>query len=189
MGLYPLIYLHSEQYPRHLPYTDCPTSVPPLLAQWFRTSSFYGTVGIYPLIFLHSGHHPGHLLYTDCPASVPPLLAKWDHNSSFNATVGLYPLILCNSEHHLCHLLCADCPASVPPFLVQGAYISSFLTRWAYTHLFSYTVGTTLAIYCTHTVQPHFPFYLHSRPIHPHFMIQWAYTPFTYPMGWTVCVQ
>ena len=99
-------------------------------------------MGLYPLIFLHSEYQPHHLLCTNCPASFPLLLAQWAHTSTFYATVGLYP-----------HLL------------IQGAYISSFMTRWAYTPSFSYTVGTTLAIYCTHTVQPHFLSYLHSGPI------------------------
>ena len=63
VGLYSLIYLHSEYHPHHLLYTDCPTSVPPLLVQWAHTSSLCDTVGIYPLVYLHSGHHPRHLLY------------------------------------------------------------------------------------------------------------------------------
>ena len=112
--------------------THCPALVPPLLAQWAHTSSFYDTVGLYPLIYLHIGHHPRHLLYTDCPALVPPLLVQWAHTSSFYDIVGLYP-----------------------PF--------------------TYPVGTTLAIYCIQTVQPPFLLYLHSGPIPPHLMTQWAY--------------
>ena len=42
------------------------------------------------------------------------------------------------------------------------------MTHWAYTHSFTYTVGTTLAIYCTQTVQPHLLPYLRSGPIPPH---------------------
>ena len=51
VGLYPLIYLHSGHHPRHVLYTDCPASVPPLLAQWAHTSSFYDRVGLH-LLFL-----------------------------------------------------------------------------------------------------------------------------------------
>ena len=83
VGVFPLIHLHSGHHTCHLMYTNCPASVPHLLAQWAHTSSFYDTVGLYPLIYLHSGHHPCHLLHTNCPASVPPLLARWAHISSF----------------------------------------------------------------------------------------------------------
>ena len=51
------------------------------------------------------------------------------------------------------------------------------MTQWAYTPSRTYTVGTTLAIYFAKTVQPQFLPYLHSGPIPPHFMTQWAYTP------------
>ena len=39
--------------------------------------------------------------------------------------------------------------------------------------------GTTLVIYCIHTVQPQFLSYLHSArgPIPPHFVMQWVPTP------------
>ena len=91
--------------------------------------------------------------------------------------VGLYPLSYLQSEHQSCHLLYTDCPASVPALLAQWAHTSSFMTRWAYTPSFTYTLGTTLASYCTQTLQPHLLPYLHSGPIPPHFMTQWAYTP------------
>ena len=51
------------------------------------------------------------------------------------------------------------------------------MTRWAYTPSSSDTVSTNLTIYCAQTVQPYFLSYLHSAPIPPHFMQQWAYTP------------
>ena len=51
------------------------------------------------------------------------------------------------------------------------------MTQWAYTPSSSDTVSTNLTIYCAQTVQPHFLSYLHSGPIPPHFMQQWAYTP------------
>ena len=50
------------------------------------------------------------------------------------------------------------------------------MTQWAYTPSFTYIVGTTFVIYCTQTLQPHLLPYLHSGPIPPHFMTQWAYT-------------
>ena len=54
---------------------------------------------------------------------------------------------------------------------------------------FTYTVGTTLVIDCTQNVQPQFLPYLHSGPIHPHLMTQWAYTPsFTYKVGNTLAI-
>ena len=63
------------------------------------------------------------------------------------------------------------------------------MTHWAYTHLFTYTVGITLAIYCTQTVQPHLLPYLSSGPIPPHFMTQWAYThSFTYTVSTTLAI-
>ena len=39
------------------------------------------------------------------------------------------------------------------------------MTWSAYTNSFSYTVDTTLTIYCTQIVQPQFLYYLHSGPI------------------------
>ena len=60
------------------------------------------------------------------------------------------------------------------------------MTQWAYTPPFTYTVDTTLAIYCTQTFQPQFLPYLHSEPISPHFMQQWACTPsFSYTVSTT----
>ena len=125
----------------------------------------YDTVGLYPLIFLHSEYQPRHLLYTKYAASVPPLLTQWDHTCSFYVTVGLYPLIYLHSWHHPHHLFCKNCAASVPPLL----------TQWAHTS--TYTVGTTLAIYFTQTVQTYSPPNLHNGPIPSYFMTQWAYTP------------
>ena len=78
------------------------------------------------------------------------------------------------------------CPASVRLLLAQWAHISSFYHTVGLHPSFTYTVGTTRAIYCTQTAQPHFLYYLHSGPIPPHFMTQWAYTPsFTYTVGTT----
>ena len=63
------------------------------------------------------------------------------------------------------------------------------MRQWAYTPSFTYTVGTTLAIYYTQTVQPRFLPYFYSGPIPPHFMTQWAYTPsFTYTVGTTLAI-
>ena len=61
--------------------------------------------------------------------------------------------------------------------MYSGPIPPPFLTQWAYTPSFTYTVGTTLVIYCTQTVQPQSLTYLHSEPLSPHFMTQWAYTP------------
>ena len=101
---------------------------------------------------------------------------QWTHTSSFYDTVGLYIFIYLHSEHHSRHLLFTACPASVPPLLVQWAHTSSFYDTVGLYPSFTYKVGTTLAIYCTQTFQPQFLPYLHSGPIPPHFMTQWAYT-------------
>ena len=149
--------------------TDCPASVPPLLVQWAHISSFYDTVGLYPLIYLDSEHQPRNLMETNCPASVPPLLAQHAHTSSFYDTVGLYPLIYLHSGHHPRQLMYTNCMASFPPF-TSGPIPPHFMTQWAYTPSFTYTVGTTLAIYCTQTIQPKFLPYWYYGPIPPHFI-------------------
>ena len=87
-------------------------------------------------------------------------------------TVGLYPLIFLHIGHHPRQLLFTDCPASSPPLLVQWAHTSSFMTRWAYTLSFTYTVSTTLAIYCTEC-----PASL------PPLLVQWAHTSSFYDTG------
>ena len=140
----------------------------------YSVSPFYDTVGLYPNIYLHSEHHPRHLLYTDSPASFPPLLPQWAHTSLLYDTVGLYPIYLL-SGHHPCHLLYTVCPASLPSILAQWAHTSSFYDTVGLYSSFTYTVSSTLAIYCTQTVQPQFLPYLHSGPMPPHFMTQWAY--------------
>ena len=105
--------------------THCPASVPPLVAQWAHTSSFYDTVGLYPLIYLHSEHQRHHLMNTYCPVSVCLLLAQWAHTSSFQDTLGLYPLIYLHNGHHPSHLLDTNCPVSVPPLPTQWAHTFS----------------------------------------------------------------
>ena len=126
VGLYPLIYLHSEHHPRHLLYTDCPASFPPLLQQWAHTSSFTYSLSTNLVIY--------------CTQTVQIQL--------LTCTVGSYPLILwqcgpippiyLHNEHHPRHLLYTDCPASFPPLLAQWAHTSSFMTQWAYTPSFTY---------------------------------------------------
>ena len=172
VGLYS-IYLPSGYHPRHLLYTNCIASFPPLLHQWAHTSSFM-TEWAYTLSFSYtvSTNLAIYCTQTVQPyffltCTVGPYLLIYD-------TVGLYPLIYLHSGHHPSRLLDTNCPASVPPLFAQ----------WAHTSSFSYTVGTTLAIYCTQSVQPHFLPYFHSGsipphvlisgPIPPHFLIQWA---------------
>ena len=173
--------------------------VPPSPATVHRQSSLSSsltcTVGPYllisrhsgpiPLIYIHSELQPHHLMNTLSGLS-----------SSLTCTVGLYPLIYLHSEYQPRHLLYTDCPASFPPLFAQWAHTSLFMTRWAYTPSFSYTLGTTLASYCSQTVHPQFLPYLHSGPIPPHFRTQWVYTPsFTYTMDtilaiyWTQTAQ
>ena len=156
VGLYPLIFFHSEYQPRHLLYTNYAASVPPLLTQWDHTCSFYVTVGLYPLIYLHSWHHPHHLFCKNCAASVPPLLTQWAHTSTY--TVGTTLAIYFTQTVQ----------TYSPPNLHNGPIPSYFMTQWAYTPSLTYTVGTTLAIYFAKTVQPQFLPYLHSGLIPPH---------------------
>ena len=92
-------------------------------------------------------------------------------------TVGLYPLIYLHIGHHPRQLLYTDSPASLTPLLAQWAHTSSFYDRVGLYPSFTYKVGTTLIIYCIQTLQPHFLPCLHSGPIPPHFMTQWAYIP------------
>ena len=66
--------------------------------------------------------------------------------SPFYDTVGLYPHIYLHSEHHPRHLLYTDCLASFPPLLPQWAHTSSFMTHWAYTPSFTYSLSTNLVI-------------------------------------------
>ena len=63
------------------------------------------------------------------------------------------------------------------------------MTQWACSPSFNYTASTTLAIYFTQKVQPHFVLYFHSGPIPPHFLAQWVYTPsFSYTVGSTLAI-
>ena len=148
----------------------------------------YDTVGLYLLIYLHIVHQPRQLLFrlsslsSSLICTLGPYLLIYD-------TVGLYPLIFLHIGHHPRQLLFTDCPASVPPLFAQWAHTSLFMTWWAYTPSFSYTLGTTLASYCSQTVQLQFLPYLYSGPIPPHFRTQWAYTPsFTCTVSTTLTI-
>ena len=195
MGPYLLILCHSGPIPRDF------------MSQWACTPSSTYTVGttigicttqtVQPLFlpYLYP-YHPHHLFCKNCAASVPPLLTQWAHSSSFYGTVGLYPVILCHSGPVPHHLLTQWAPPSASALHKLSNLCSSLtyipphiMTQWAYTPIFTYTVGTTLAIYFTQTVQPQFLPYLHNGPIPPHFMTQWAYTlSITYIVGTTVVI-
>ena len=148
VGLYPLIYLHIGHHPRQLLYTDSPASLTPLLAQWAHTSSFYDTVGLHP-----------HFLTQWAPSSPSTvhrlsnlsssLTCAVGHTSSFYDAVGIYPLVYLHNGYHPRHLLYTDSPASFPPLFAKWAHTSTFMTQWAYTSSFTYTLCTTLAIYCS----------------------------------------
>ena len=148
------------------------------------TLAFYCTQSVQPhfLPYFHNGSIPPHVL-TSGP--IPPhLLTQWappkpstghklsSLSSSLICTVGPYLLIFVHSGHHPRLLLHTECPASFPPLLPQWFHTSSCFDQWAYTPSFSHTVGTTLAIYCTQTIQPHFSPYFHSGSIPPHFRTQ-----------------
>ena len=192
-----LTYLYSGPIPPHFKtqwaytpsFTDTVSTTLAIYCTW--------TVQPHLLPYLHSGPIPPHFMTQW--AYTPLLLTKWappspstvhrlsNLSSSLTCTVGPYLLILWHSGpiplcylqsgHHPRHLLYTDCRTSITPLLVQGPIPPHFMTQWAYTHLFTYTMGTTLAIYCTQTVQPHFLPYLYSGPIPPAFMTQWACTP------------
>ena len=159
VGLYPLIFLHIGHYPRQLLHTDCPDSVTPLLAQWAHTSSFMTQWAYTPSFTYTMGTIPpshGHTLsslISSLICAVGPYLLIYD-------TVALYPLIFLHIGHHPRQLLYTDCPDSVPPLLVQWAHNSSFYDTVGLYPSFTYTVSSTLTIYCTQTVQPQFLPYL-----------------------------
>ena len=88
------------------------------------------------------------------------------------------PLIYLARVHHPRHLLYTYCSASFPPSFAQWAHTFLFYDTVGLCPSFTDTVSTTLAIYCTQTVQLQFLLYLHSGPIPPHFTTQWAYTPY-----------
>ena len=158
------------------------------------------TVGPYLLILWHSGPIPPHLLKQWVPtsASIVPRLSSF--TSSLTCTVGSYLLILWHRGPIPPHWLTHWAPHSQSTmhrlsslsfllYLHSGPIPSHFMTQWAYTSSFTYTVDTTLAIYCTHNVQPQFLPYLHSGPIPPHFRTKWAYTPsFIYTVGTTLAI-
>ena len=176
---------------------------PHFMTQWAYTPSSTYTVGT----------TIGICTTQNCPTYAPPLLTQWAHTSSFYDTVGLCPIILWHSgpiPHHLLtqlappltstlHKLCNPCSCltyTVGPYLLI-LWLSGPVPP------FTYTVGTTLAIFFTQTVQPQFlpclhngpipphdkvglcPLILwHSRPIPPHLMTQWTCTPSsTYTVG------
>ena len=156
--------------------THCPASVRLLLAQWAHISSFYHTVGLHPsftytvgttrAIYCTQTAQPHFLYYLHSGPIPPHFMTQWAYTHSFTYTVGTALAIYCT-----------ECPASLPPLLVLWAYTSYFYDTVGIYSPFTYTVGTILDIYCTQTVQPQFLPYLHSGPITPHFMQQWAYTP------------
>ena len=132
---YTLIFLHSGHHPRHLLYTDCPTSVPPLLVQWAIPPHFM-MQWAYTHLFTYT---MGTTLAIYCTQTVQPHFLPYLQNGPIPPiydTVGLYLLILGPYLHTdtvglylliytLCTTLaiyCSDCPASVPPLLTQWAH-------------------------------------------------------------------
>ena len=87
------------------------------------------------------------------------------HTSSFYDAVGIYPLVYLHNGYHPRHLLYTDSPASFPPLFAKWAHTSTFMTQWAYTFSFTYTLCTTLAIYCSD-----------CRASVPPLFAQWAHT-------------
>ena len=127
----------------------------------------YSTVGPYLLILGHSGPIPSRLLtqwVLTSPSTVHRLSSL---SSSLTGTVGPYLLILSHSGPIPPHLLtqwAPPAPCTVHRLSSLGSSLTCtvgpyLLILWQSgpTPSFSYTVGTTLEICCTHTVQPHFP--------------------------------
>ena len=132
------------------------------MTQWAYTPSSSDTVSTNLTIYCAQAVQPDFLSYLHSRPIPPHFMQQWAYTPIY-----LYRV------HHQSRLLYTNCPASFPPLLAQWFHTSSFFD----------TVGTTLAIYCTQTAQPYFLLYLHSRPIPPHFMTQWACTPHLLTQG------